>query len=172
MNRIRTASLCAAAIAVVAPLSACGDMASAGAGNPDHGQPGHVMLAATQVAGVGTVVTDAAGKTLYRFDKDMATPPMTHCDGECATTWPPALAGEGSPMLEGIQDSQVGTVARPDGSKQLTLNGWALYEFSGDKAPGQMNGQGANGTWFAVAPDGSKITAGAQGQPAAGGSGY
>ena len=167
MNRIRTAVVCAAAFAVVAPLSACGDMASAGAGNPEHGQPGHVMLAATEVAGVGTVVTDAAGKTLYRFDKDMATPPTSNCDGECATTWPPALAGAGTPMLQGIQDTQVGTLARKDGSKQLTLNGWALYEFSGDKAPGQTNGQGVNGTWFAVAPDGSKITA-----PAAGGSGY
>jgi predicted lipoprotein with Yx(FWY)xxD motif len=171
MNRIRTASLCAAAIAVVAPLSACGDMAS-GAQGPEHGQPGHVMLAAAEVAGVGTVVTDAAGKTLYRFDKDMAAPPTSNCDAQCATTWPPALAGEAAPMLKGIQNSQVGTVARPDGSRQLTLNGWALYEFSGDMAPGQVNGQGANGTWFAIAPDGSKITAGGQGQPAAAGSGY
>jgi len=30
-----------------------------------------------------------------------------------------------------------------------------------------MNGQSANGTWFAIAPDGSKITAGSK----AGGSG-
>ncbi|GAB3151469.1 hypothetical protein [Amycolatopsis sp. NPDC004378] len=168
MNRCRTAVLCAAAIAVVAPLSACGDMAS-GAQNPEHGQPGHVMLAATTVDGVGAVVTDANGKTLYRFDKDMAQPPTSNCNAECATTWPPALAGEAMPMLQGIQQSQVGTLTRKDGSKQLTLGGWALYEFSGDKAAGQVNGQGVNGAWFAVAPDGGKITAA---QPAAGGSGY
>jgi predicted lipoprotein with Yx(FWY)xxD motif len=167
MNRIRPVLACAAALAAVATLSACTDMA-AGEQGPAHGQPGHVMLAATAVPGVGAVVTDAAGKTLYRFDKDTSTPPTSNCDAQCAASWPPALAGEAAPMLQGIQDSQVGTLARPDGSKQLTLNGWALYEFSGDKAPGQLNGQGANGTWFAIAPDGSKITA----QPAAGGSGY
>ncbi|WP_328647211.1 hypothetical protein OHS58_04295 [Amycolatopsis sp. NBC_00348] len=167
MNRIRTAVVCAAAFAVVAPLSACGDMAS-GAQGPEHGQPGHVMLAAATVPGIGAVVTDASDKTLYRFDKDMSQPPTSTCDGECAATWPPVLAGEAAPMLKGIQDTQVGTLARKDGSKQLTLNGWPLYEFSGDKAPEQANGQGVNGTWFAVAPDGSKITAPA----VAGGSGY
>jgi predicted lipoprotein with Yx(FWY)xxD motif len=171
MNRIRTAAVCAAAIAVVAPLSACGDMAS-GAQGPEHGQPGHVMLAAVTVPGIGAVVTDAADKTLYRFDKDMSMPPTSTCDGECAAAWPPVLAGEAPPMLKGIQDTQVGTLTRKDGSKQLTLNGWALYEFAGDKAPGQVNGQGVNGTWFAIAPDGSKITAAAQAQPADGGSGY
>jgi predicted lipoprotein with Yx(FWY)xxD motif len=167
MNRIRTAVVCASAFAVVASLSACGDMAS-GAQGPEHGQPGHVMLAAVTVPGIGAVVTDAADKTLYRFDKDMSMPPTSTCDGECAAAWPPVLAGEAPPMLKGIQDTQVGTLTRKDGSKQLTLNGWALYEFAGDKAPGQVNGQGVNGTWFAIAPDGSKIAA----QPAAGGSGY
>lgn len=164
MNRIRPVVACAAALAAVATLSACSDMASgAGAENPEHGQPGHVMLAATTVNGIGSVVTDASGKTLYRFDKDMAQPPMSNCNGECATTWPPALAGAAMPMLQGIQGSAVGTLTRQDGSRQLTLNGWALYEFSGDKAPGEANGQGVNGTWFAVAPDGSKVTAGAKG---------
>ncbi|MCR6490036.1 hypothetical protein M8542_45215 [Amycolatopsis sp. OK19-0408] len=167
MNRIRTAALCAAAIAVAAPLSACGDMAS-GAQGPEHGQPGHVMLAVTTVNGLGAAVTDAAGKTLYRFDKDTTQPPTSNCDGACATSWPPALAGEAAPMLQGIQDTQVGTLTRKDGSKQLTLNGWALYEFSGDKAPGDANGQGANGTWFAIGPDGSKITGGGK----TGSSGY
>ncbi|MGW5723842.1 hypothetical protein ACWEVP_47290 [Amycolatopsis sp. NPDC003865] len=165
MNRIRMAVIGAAGVAA---LSACSDMAAGGQG-PAHGQPGHKMLASGSVAGVGAVVTDADGKTLYRFDKDLSQPPTSNCDGECATAWPPVLAGEAPPMLQGIQETQVGTLTRKDGSKQLTLNGWALYEFSGDKAPGVANGQGANGTWFAIAPDGSKITAGG---PAAGGSGY
>jgi predicted lipoprotein with Yx(FWY)xxD motif len=171
MNRIRPVVASAVALVAVATLSACSEMAS-GAQGPQHGEPGHKMLSVGTVAGVGAVVTDADGKTLYRFDKDLSQPPTANCDGECATQWPPMLAGVATPMLKGIQDTQVGTVTRKDGTKQITLNGWPLYEFSGDKVTGDMNGQGVNGTWFAVAPDGSKITAGKQGGPAAGGSGY
>jgi hypothetical protein len=82
-------------------------------------------------------------------------------------------------MLEGVDQSLVGTVVRKDGSKQLTLKGWPLYEFSNDKAPGQANGQGSGGTWFAVTPDGGKAGQGgaasngaAEQAPADGGSGY
>ncbi len=157
MNRIRPVVVGALALAAVATLSACSEMAS-GAQGPEHGQPGHKMLSAGSVNGLGAVVTDADGRTLYRFDKDFSQPPTSNCDGECATAWPPALAGEATPMLKGIQETQVGTVTRKDGSRQLTLNGWPLYQFSGDKALGDANGQGVNGTWFAIAPDGSKIT--------------
>ncbi|MEU7785095.1 MULTISPECIES: hypothetical protein [unclassified Amycolatopsis] len=167
MNRIRPVVVSAVALVAVATLSACGEMAD-GAQGPQHGEPGHKMLAVATINGVGAVVTDADGKTLYRFDKDLSQPPTSNCDGECATSWPPLLAGVATPMLKGIQDTQVGTTTRKDGSKQITLNGWPLYEFSGDKTAGDLNGQGANGTWFAVAPDGSKITAGGK----AGGSGY
>jgi predicted lipoprotein with Yx(FWY)xxD motif len=171
MNRIRPVVASALALVAVATLSACSEMAS-GAQGPEHGQPGHKMLAAASVTGLGAVVTDADGKTLYRFDKDISQPPTSNCEGECASAWPPVLAGVATPMLKGIQDTQVGTTTRKDGSKQLTLNGWPLYEFAGDKSAGDASGQGVNGTWFAVAPDGSKITAGGQAQPAAGGSGY
>ncbi len=159
MNRIGPVVASAVALVAVASLSACGDMAD-GAQGPQHGEPGHKMLQVGTINGVGTVVTDADGKTLYRFDKDLSQPPTSNCDGECATSWPPMLAGVATPMLKGIQDTQVGTATRKDGTKQITLNGWPLYEYAGDKAAGDMNGQGANGTWFAVAPDGSKITAG------------
>jgi predicted lipoprotein with Yx(FWY)xxD motif len=166
MNRIRPVVVSALALVAVASLSACGEMAD-GAQGPQHGEPGHKMLAVATIDGVGAVVTDADGKTLYRFDKDLSQPPTSNCDGACTTSWQPMLAGVATPMLKGVQDTQVGTATRKDGSKQITLNGWPLYTFSGDK-PGQLNGQGANGTWFAVAPDGSKITA----KSKAGGAGY
>ena len=40
----------------------------------------------------------------------------------------------------------------------MTLNGWPLYYFSGDAAPGDTNGQGVQGIWWVLAPDGTKIT--------------
>ena len=33
---------------------------------------------------------------------------------------------------------------------------FALYFFAGDERSGDINGQGVNGTWFAVAPDGGR----------------
>ena len=118
MNRIRPVVVSALALVAVASLSACGEMAD-GAQGPQHGEPGHKMLQVGTVNGVGSVVTDADGKTLYRFDKDISQPPTSNCDGDCTKSWPPMLAGVATPMLKGIQDTQVGTATRKDGSKQI-----------------------------------------------------
>lgn len=104
---------------------------------------------------MGRVVTDGEGFTLYRFDKDSNNPPTSNCSGECARIWPPVLT-DGNPALTGIDSDKVGTITRQDGTKQLTLDGWPLYGYIGDKKPGQWKGQGVGGTWFVVAPDGTK----------------
>jgi predicted lipoprotein with Yx(FWY)xxD motif len=122
-----------------------------------------VQLTAKNTA-LGTVVVDSDGLTLYRFDKDSPKPSTTNCTGGCPTTWPPAIIAPGGKVyVDGLATSAVGTVTRPDGSTQLTLGGWPAYRFSGDHAPGDLNGQGVNGTWFAVAPDGKKASTQTQG---------
>ncbi|MEH0971205.1 hypothetical protein V6U77_08755 [Micromonospora sp. CPCC 205546] len=108
-----------------------------------------------KVARMGSVVTDQDGWILYRFDKDSNDPPSSNCVDKCAQVWPPALT-DGDPELNGVSDDKVGTVTRQDGSRQLTLDGWPLYRYVGDKKPGQWKGQGVGGTWFVVAPDGRK----------------
>jgi predicted lipoprotein with Yx(FWY)xxD motif len=108
---------------------------------------------------LGTIVADGSGRSLYRFDKDSPQPSKTTCTGACQTTWPPlVIAPKGKVYVDGIAQSAVATVTRPDGSTQLTIGGWPVYYFSGDHAAGQTNGQGVNGTWFAVAPDGKKAS--------------
>jgi hypothetical protein len=37
---------------------------------------------------------------------------------------------------------------------QLTYDGWPLYRYSGDAKPGEANGQGVGGVWFAMTPEG------------------
>lgn len=59
----------------------------------------------------------------------------------------------------GIDSSLIGTVTRPDGTKQITLNGWPLYLFAGDSRPGELSGEGVDGTWHAVAPNGKTAAA-------------
>ncbi|MEW2374864.1 hypothetical protein AB0883_01990 [Micromonospora sp. NPDC047812] len=108
-----------------------------------------------KVARMGSVVTDQDGWILYRFDKDTNDPPSSNCVDKCAQVWPPALT-DGNPELNGVSDDKVGTVTRQDGSRQITLDGWPLYRYVGDRKPGQWKGQGVGGTWFVVAPDGRK----------------
>ncbi|MFD4832364.1 SCO0930 family lipoprotein [Streptomyces uncialis] len=107
---------------------------------------------------LGKVVTDSEGRTLYRFDNDAARPSNSTCDGGCAQMWPPVLA-MGTRAARGMDPSLLGEVTRTDGSQQLTLDGWPLYRFAEDTAPGRAKGQGVGGTWFAAAPDGTKAGA-------------
>ena len=53
---------------------------------------------------------------------------------------------------------QIGTITRDDGTKQVTLAGMPLYLFAGDSHAGDVTGQGVGGVWWAVAPDGAKVT--------------
>ncbi|MBF9128345.1 hypothetical protein I0C86_04965 [Plantactinospora sp. S1510] len=112
-------------------------------------------LVGRKVARMGQVVTDDKGFVLYRFDKDSAKPPKSTCVGDCARVWPPVLT-DGKPDLKGIADDKVGTVARPDGTRQVTIGNWPVYRYIGDKKPGQWRGQGVAGTWFVVTPTGTK----------------
>ncbi|MET9514652.1 SCO0930 family lipoprotein [Streptomyces sp. NPDC002994] len=111
---------------------------------------------------LGEVVTDSEGFTLYRFDKDTASPPKSNCEGDCAKAWPVVPAGDAT-AAPGTDASMLGEVARADGTKQLTIGGWPMYRFAKDTKPGDAKGQGVGGTWFASAPDGKKAAPGAAG---------
>jgi predicted lipoprotein with Yx(FWY)xxD motif len=125
-------------------------------------------LSTAAAPGLGTIVTDADGFTLYRFDRDKAEPSMTNCLAACAETWPPAVVTTDKLTLNGVHPSVVGTILRADGTRQLTINGWPVYGYAGDKAQGDVKGQGIGGTWFAVTPAGGKSTGQATSPPDAG----
>ncbi|WP_127500697.1 COG4315 family predicted lipoprotein [Actinoplanes solisilvae] len=116
-----------------------------------------VELNTTENAQIGTYVTDGAGRTLYRFDNDSNKPPKTTCKGDCATAWPPLLIrSPGKIFPAGVDPKIVGFVERGDGTCQVTINGWPVYYFVDDRKAGDLNGQGLNGKWFAIKPDGGK----------------
>jgi predicted lipoprotein with Yx(FWY)xxD motif len=175
MNRTRVIVLAASAAFGLATVAACGGNGAPAAGGNQPAQPptsqpadpNQVKLTATTVGQLGQVVTDAAGMTLYRFDGDTANPPASNCNDQCARTWPPELATSSTATLDGIDQSVVGVILRKDGTKQLTINGWAVYRYAKDTAPGDARGQGLQQKWFAVTPQGKK----AAGAPTAGGSG-
>ena len=134
--------------------SGTGTTATQAAPAPAAGGAAQVALGSN--AQFGSILVDAAGKTLYVFTRDTANTPS--CYGGCASAWPPLLASAGSPAAAtGLDASKLGTAARTDGTTQVTYNGWPLYYFAKDLQPGDVNGQGLNGSWFVVSPTGDPI---------------
>lgn len=108
---------------------------------------------------LGNIVVDGAGRSLYLFTKDTKGSGKSSCTGQCLATWSPLVA-TGTPSGDGITGT-LGTIPTPDGKKQVTLNGWPLYYFAADKAPGDVRGQGIQGTWWVVTAAGVAISAAA-----------
>jgi len=101
---------------------------------------------------LGSVLANGAGKTLYVFTADSGGKSV--CNGDCAAKWPP-LTSDAAPALgTGLDAEDFATIARDDGSKQVTFYGMPLYFFAADAAAGDTNGQGLGGKWYVVGADG------------------
>ncbi|QHW34040.1 hypothetical protein GZH47_26780 [Paenibacillus rhizovicinus] len=98
---------------------------------------------------LGNYLTDAAGRTLYYFDKD--TPGASVCEGNCLVNWP-AYYASGSALPTGVNAADWGTIIRADGSKQSTFKGYPLYYFIKDVNHGDTLGQDVNHIWFVLNP--------------------
>ena len=102
-------------------------------------------------------LVDQQGRTLYLFTSDTQSSGASACTGDCLTQWPPLIVS-GTPQAgTGVDASLLGTITREDGTLQATYNGWPLYTYSGDMAPGDTSGQGVNGSWFLVSGTGNSI---------------
>jgi predicted lipoprotein with Yx(FWY)xxD motif len=104
----------------------------------------------------GTVLTDSAGKTLYHFTPDGTGAPT--CTGGCSSLWPALTVPAGTAHVmgaTGVSASNLGTVARADGTLQVTYKGMPLYTYTGDSKAGDANGQGFGGIWFVVTASGA-----------------
>jgi hypothetical protein len=58
--------------------------------------------------------------------------------------------------------SDLGTITRSDGTKQVTYDGHPLYYYAGDSGSGMASGQGSDSfgaKWWLVSPSGSDVTA-------------
>ncbi len=110
--------------------------------------PAGPAVALADVGNLGEVMVGANGHTLYAFTNDPEK--QSSCFDACAQAWPPVTVEEGFDISDELQSSGVSTFARPDGSRQLVMGKWALYYYAGDAAPGEANGQGSGGKWYAV----------------------
>lgn len=122
----------------------------------------HIVI--KQLPHVGAVVLNGAGYALYVFVPGEHGP--TNCTGACAKTWPPIrlnieMAIDSSPALN---ESLVSTEPDPEhhvvGDRVVKFAGHVLHSYTGDTAPGQMMGEGAEssgGHWYLVSPSGALV---------------
>ncbi|MGW0822873.1 SCO0930 family lipoprotein [Streptomyces sp. NPDC002845] len=111
---------------------------------------------------LGEIVVDKNGMTVYRFEKDVQWPMKSNCVDACLEKWPvvePVDAADTKGIATEINGNGRGYVVldRPDGLKQQSIDCWPMYTFADDKKPGDTNGQGVGGTWYAMAPDGKPV---------------
>lgn len=102
---------------------------------------------------LGQILTDPDGMTIYLLLDDAQG--ASTCTGGCPSNWPPLLAEVG--VGAGVDASLLDTIARSDGTVQVTYNGWPLYRYVGDGEPGDTRGQNVGSRWYVVSPLGEPI---------------
>jgi predicted lipoprotein with Yx(FWY)xxD motif len=132
-------SLLVLALGAVLVLAACG-----GSSNNDNG----TATAASSTATVSmksidgaNVLVDSQGAALYFSDQEKGG--MVRCTDGCTTEWLP-LTTSGKPTGASDVSGKLGIVKRPDGQRQVTLDGRPLYRFAEDGGPGKATGDGVS----------------------------
>jgi predicted lipoprotein with Yx(FWY)xxD motif len=129
-----------------------------GVPEPESGVVG--VLRVGKVGGLGSLVIDRGLHTVYVFSKDSGT--KSSCDEVCATRWPPMITETNPIAMPGIDASKLGTTEREDGSLQVTYAGHPLYDYLGDTAAAEANGNDIDafgGQWGVIDPDGEELPA-------------
>jgi predicted lipoprotein with Yx(FWY)xxD motif len=101
---------------------------------------------------MGTILTDAQGKTLYYFANDVPASGTSACKGQCAVVWPAFSAGT-IKVSSQLDPADFGSITRTDGTNQTTYYGWPLYYYQADTMPGDMKGDNVQNVWFVIKPD-------------------
>ena len=140
-------------------------------------------VSAAAVPGVGTVLVNGSGMTLYMLTSEKGGTLTCTDENGCTKVWPDTELPSGvtAPIAgSGIDASKLSTIKGPSGSLYITYAGWPLYTYSGDTGPGQAKGLGIvsfGGTWYPLSPAGAQITStsgssGGTTTSSSGGSGY
>jgi predicted lipoprotein with Yx(FWY)xxD motif len=150
------ALLTIAASAVIATA-----VAGAALGRSHSGASAHKVLVSTRsVTGLGKILVDRRGRTLYMFVPDKRR--TVTCVRGCAAIWPPLKVPSKAKVVgtHGAKTKLLGIDRDPAGGRVATYHGWPLYTYVGDNHPGVAYGQALNlngGLWYVLAPSGAVI---------------
>jgi predicted lipoprotein with Yx(FWY)xxD motif len=119
-----------------------------------------VVISTTKLPGLGYVLVNAQGRTLYMFVPDKRK--KVTCVRVCAAVWPPVKLPAGAkPVAAGpAKQSLLGSDPNPAGGRVVTYANWPLYTYVADKRAGVATGQALNlngGLWYVLSPTGKVI---------------
>lgn len=120
-----------------------------------NGVPTGPTLITVHQTAYGPVLATTAGLTLYMRVGDTLV--HSGCYGMCATVWNPWLTNGAPQATGGILSAFLGVLTSPEQTEQVAYASHPLYSYSGDHAPGQINGEGLGGIWFAMTPKGTPL---------------
>jgi predicted lipoprotein with Yx(FWY)xxD motif len=129
---------CLAIGATALGLAGCGggedgDSAAAGA-------PASAGIASVATVDGTDVLVDSGGRTLYTAAVERGGKVL--CVAACTSFWDPVVASAAdAESAAGELDADLTVIERPDGERQLTLDGLPLYTFTQEDA-GQLEGDG------------------------------
>ena len=109
---------------------------------------------------LGKILVNASGFTLYRFSRDPRNKDTCMGVENCAEIWPPLLTS-GRPLAgSGVKASLLSSIRLPNGKRQVTYAGHALYLYSPSSEHGETSYVGFSsygGTWYAVNAAGKTV---------------
>jgi predicted lipoprotein with Yx(FWY)xxD motif len=168
---LRLASVGAVALAALA-LAACGSSSSKAATTNKPAttkaasatsSAAQLKLATADVAGLGTILVNDKGMTLYILE-DTAGKPVACTDASgCTKVWPDVSLPKGTTAVvagTGVDAALLGTTGDA-GDLYATYGGFPVYTFAHDTTAGQANGQGLQsfgGTWHVLDVHGMPVT--------------
>jgi predicted lipoprotein with Yx(FWY)xxD motif len=135
-----------------------GGYGSGGDGTPASSSSGGTALR-TEHTSAGTVLATSQGMTLYYYSKDKPGSGKSSCTGGCGSVWPPFTGTAHAPAGVTLP-GPIGSITRPGGVRQVTINGYPMYTYAGDKSPGQLTGNGVGGVWHVIELSGGTGLAG------------
>jgi predicted lipoprotein with Yx(FWY)xxD motif len=119
-----------------------------------------VKIASKTIPGLGPVLVNAQGHTLYIFAPDNQK--RVTCVGPCASVWPPVKLAAGAKAVGSgaVKTSLLGSDSDPSGGRVVTYAGWPLYLYVADTTPASHAGQALTlngGLWYVISPAGTVI---------------
>ena len=140
-------------------LTACASYSAPPYGSAGYDIAGTSLITTGNKAPFGVFLVDAAGRSVYILEGTRGQTGMNRCAGDCLNVWPPVKAT--APLTVGgtVDQARLTTVPGPWGP-QAAYDGWPLYYYHHDRAPGDTTGQHVSdrwGTWHLLSPSGQPI---------------
>jgi predicted lipoprotein with Yx(FWY)xxD motif len=140
LGRTRFLAVLLAIPAIAAGVAACGGGDDDSGDMTTAGSEAGSTVSVESLGDSGEVLVDEQGAALYTNDRD--TPSKIACTGDCTSVWVPVSTPNAAPTSDDSSvEGKLGTIDRPDGTRQVTFDGKPLYSFVED-GPGAVTGDG------------------------------